>query len=90
MFTDFYVWNLIDFINPLHHVSEAQYVGWWQMLFATLLQGFWAKCIASITLVSSVIFSVWRQRVSLGIFLFMVSIVLAYGGGLIKYIFILP
>ncbi len=90
MFNNFHVWNLLDSLNPLRHVSEAQYVACWQMLFATLLQGFWAKCLASVALVSSVLLSVWRQRVSLGIFLFMVAVVLAYGGGIVKYVLMLP
>ena len=33
----------IEKLNPLHYMRAADYTGFWQKLFATVLYGFWGR-----------------------------------------------
>lgn len=79
--------SFIDYFNPIRYVEPGKYVSIWQLLFATLLQGFWARTIAVIALVLAFWFGVYRQRFILGVTLFLVSVVFTYFGGIVSLIF---
>ena len=33
----------IAYLNPLRHMAAGEYLGFWQVLFATIFLGFWIK-----------------------------------------------
>lgn len=79
--------DLTELFNPLKHFSHGQYVSFWQYLFATLLTGFWARLIASVSLCFSFWFGVYRRRLGLGLIFFILTVVMAYFGSLVKIAF---
>jgi hypothetical protein len=78
--------HFIDYLNPLTYVSHAQYLSLWRLLFEALLQGFWAKLSASSALFLAFFIGVYRQRIVAGVLLFFVSIAIAYGGCILKFV----
>jgi hypothetical protein len=76
--------DFFSYINPLKHFNEGQYISFWQMLFATLLQGFWAKFLATGSLILAFWFGVRRQRFVIGVIFFFCAISLAYGAVVLK------
>jgi hypothetical protein len=79
--------NLLEFLDPLRHFGTEEYVSFWHYLFSTLLQGFWARLIASLSILFSFWFGVYRRRIILGIVFFMVSFIFAYFGSLLRTCF---
>lgn len=79
--------SIVDYLNPLRYMSHEQYILIWRHLFDTILHGFWAKLLASGSLFLAFFFGVYRQRVVMGITLYFVSILIAYGGFIIKMVF---
>lgn len=75
----------MDFINPLKYVTSGQYVAFWQMLFATLLQGFWSRMFAILALGLSYWFGVRRRRTAAGFFFLAISTAIVYGYPLFKW-----
>ncbi len=78
--------HFIDFINPLTYMSHSQYMAVWRTLFETVLEGFWAKLFASSALFLAFFVGVYRQRIVAGVFLFFVSIAIAYGGCILRFV----
>ena len=78
--------HFIDYLNPLTYMSHAQYMSLWRLLFGALLQGFWAKLFASSALFLAFFIGVYRQRIVAGVLLFFVSIAIAYGGCILKFV----
>ncbi|OPY65133.1 MAG: hypothetical protein A4E63_03111 [Syntrophorhabdus sp. PtaU1.Bin050] len=78
--------HFIDYLNPLTYMSHAQYMSLWRALFEALLQGFWAKLFASSALFLAFFIGVYRQRIVAGVLLFFVSIAIAYGGCILKFV----
>lgn len=79
--------SVLDYLNPLRYVSQDQYILLWSHLFSTILQGFWAKLIASCALFLAFFFGVYRQRLVMGIVFYCIAIGIAYGGFIIQSIF---
>ena len=78
--------HFIDCLNPLSYVSQAQYLSFWKIFFEAVLQGFWAKLLASSSLFLAFFVGVYRQRVVAGVLFFFLAVGLAYGGSLLKLI----
>ena len=78
--------HFIDYLNPLTYMSHAQYMSFWRALFEAVLQGFWAKLFASSALFLAFFLGVYRQRVVVGVLLFFVSVMIAYGGCVLKLV----
>lgn len=78
--------NFIDYLNPLTYLSNAQYMSLWRVLFQAVLQGFWAKFFASFALFLAFFLGVYRQRIVAGVLLFFLSVAVAYGGSMLKFV----
>lgn len=79
--------DLLDYLNPLKHFSQGEYLSFWQYLFKTVLSGFWARLIASVTLLFSFWFGVYRRKLGLALIFFVVTIVVSYFGSLVNAVF---
>ncbi len=79
--------SVLEYLNPLKYVSHDQYIVIWRHLFSTILQGFWAKLIASSSLFFAFFFGVYRQRLVMGIVFYCLAIAIAYGGFVLKSVF---
>ncbi len=79
--------NVLDYLNPLRYVSHDQYVSIWQLLFASVLHGFWARLIAWSCLVFAFIFGVVRQNIGFAIVLFAIAICVTYCGAVVGWLF---
>jgi hypothetical protein len=79
--------NILDYINPLKYMSHEQYILIWGHLFNTVLQGFWAKLIASSSLFLAFFLGVYRQKLVMGVVLYALAVAIAYGGFIVKTIF---
>lgn len=79
--------DFFEIFDPLKRFSQSEYLSLWQYLFATLLSGFWARLLASLFLLFSLWFGVYRRRLGLGIGFFVLSVFIAYFGGLARIMF---
>jgi hypothetical protein len=80
--------NFLDFFNPMKYFSQAEYTSTWDTLFKTVLYGFWARFMASVSLFGALWFGVYRRRLLVGVILFVISVTIAYLGGIIRMIFL--
>ena len=78
--------HFIDYLNPLAYMSHAEYMSLWRALFQAVLQGFWAKFFASFALFLAFFIGVYRQRIVAGVLLFFLSVAIAYGGCMLKFV----
>lgn len=79
--------SLLEYLNPLRYVSHDQYIVIMRHLFSTIFLGFWSKLFATASLFLAFFFGVYRQRFVMGVSLYFVAILLAYGGGLAGFLF---
>jgi hypothetical protein len=79
--------DFLELFNPLKHFSQGEYLSFWHYLFLTLLSGFWARLIASLSILFSFWFGVYRRRPALGALFFIVAVFISYFGGLMKAFF---
>ncbi len=79
--------DFLELLNPLKYFSQAEYISFWQHLFATLLSGFWARLIAALCLIFSFWFGVYRRRLGLSVLFFILTVLISYLGGLLRVIF---
>jgi len=79
--------DFFEIFDPLKRFSQGEYLSLWRYLFATLLSGFWARLLASFFLIFSLWFGVYRRRLGLGIGFFVLSVFIAYFGGLMAIMF---
>lgn len=79
--------SLIDYLNPLTYMSAEKYTLIWQHVFATVLEGFWARFLASFALILSFFVGVYRQQIVLGVVFFVVAVAVAYGSCVTRLIF---
>jgi len=61
------VMDFMEFMNPLRYFPHEGYQFFWRTLFATILQGFWARFFATSFLFLAFWFGVRKQRLQLGI-----------------------
>ncbi len=78
---------ILDTLNPLKHVSQAGYTGFWATMFQTFLSGIWARIFAGAFLFMAFWLGVYRRQFGLGIFLFVLSVFVTYLGGVIGVMF---
>ena len=77
--------ELLDVLNPLRHFSEGEYVSFWQALFASILEGFWARVFAGTCLFFAFWFGVRRQRVQIGLVFFALTLLITYGSVFVAF-----
>ncbi|GMT42650.1 MAG: hypothetical protein IEMM0002_1061 [bacterium] len=79
--------NLIDWLDPLKRFTESEYAAFWQTLFDTVLNGFWAKLIAAAFLLLSFWFGVRRQNFATGLVFFLIAMAFTYSAGIFQFLF---
>ena len=78
--------DFLEFLNPLRYLSHEGYQSFWRTLFATILQGFWARFFAASFLFLAFWFGVRKQRFQLGIAYFVISVVITYGATVVRFL----
>lgn len=72
----------LDALNPLSHTTSDNYTHFWQILFSTMLEGFWGRFFAFVFLILSFWFGVRRRNVMVGVALFGMSLLITVGAPL--------
>lgn len=78
--------DLINFFNPLRYMSREEYADFWLRLFQTVFCGFWGKLLALSLFIIGLWFAIRRQRLRTAVIFYLLSFVLAYGGGVYKFL----
>lgn len=78
--------SLSDLLNPLRHVSGKEYVGFWQMLFDSVFNGFWSRLIAVVSFILAWWFMVRRKQVFLGLGFILFTALVTYGHPLFRWL----
>lgn len=76
--------SFIDFFNPLRYVDSKTYASFWEMLFATFLNGFWSRFFAVLLIIFSFWFWINRRNVAVGIVCLVGSLLFAYGSFIVS------
>ncbi len=79
--------SFLDAINPMSYMSHEQYNSFWYMMFSTLLQGFWARLLACVTLALALFFLIYLKRPGLSVVFVLISTIATYFGGVFGFIF---
>ena len=74
----------LNALNPLHHTSSTNYMHFWQVMFSTMLEGFWGRMFAFLFLIMSFWFGVRRRNVMIGAGLFAMSLLITIGAPLLR------
>jgi hypothetical protein len=80
------VMDFLEFLNPLKYFSHEGYQSFWRTLFATVLQGFWARLFAASFLFLAFWFGVRRQRFQIGFAYFVISVAMTYGATVLRFL----
>lgn len=78
--------DFLELMNPLRYFSRDDYQLFWKTLFATVLQGFWARLFAASFLFLGFWFGVRRQRFQLGLAYFALSVAMTYGATILRFL----
>ncbi len=76
--------NFFNAINPLKHFSEGEYLYFWQILFVSVLEGFWARFLSAAFLLLAFWFGVRRQRFQRGLIFFGLACLITYGSAILR------
>lgn len=76
----------IERFNPFRYVSSEAYLRFWDYLFSTVLQGFWARLFAVIFFVLALYVGLRRQNIRGAVIFYIFAFLLAYAGGI--YVFL--
>jgi len=79
--------SFLDYLNPLKYVSYEQYDSFWHVLFSTILQGFWARLLAFVTLALALFFLIYLKRPGLSVVFIIISTIATYFGGVFGFMF---
>jgi len=71
--------DALDYLDPLTHFTPDEYVSFWSALFQTILQGVWARVLATTFLVMSFWYGVRRQQFFVGLWFFVLAFAITYG-----------
>jgi hypothetical protein len=74
----------LNALNPLHHTTSSNYTHFWQVMFSTILEGFWGRLFAFIFLILSFWFGVRRRNIMIGVVLFGMSLLITIGAPLMR------
>ena len=77
----------MDIFNPLRYFSPHHYIDFWQTMFNTFLMGFWGRLFASLSLILAFWCGVVKEKLPLAIIFFSLTIVFAYCGVALKFVF---
>ena len=77
----------VEVINPIRHVGEGKYAEIWQKLFATLLDGFWARLLFIIFVLAAIFFGIRRRNPQAAALCAIFAALIAFGGGILKLVF---
>ncbi len=76
--------NPFDLINPLKHIPQDQYISWWQIAFATIFSGFWARVI-SVALLITAVWLVTKKQAILAAICIILTFTIAYGFSILRF-----
>jgi hypothetical protein len=76
----------IEKLNPLHYMGQAEYTGFWQKLFATLLYGFWGRFFFVALVISAFWVGVRQRNPTLAAICMLLAVIVAYGGGVMNLV----
>lgn len=79
--------DILNYMDPLKRVESDQYVSFWAKSFNTILNGLWARLIASVFLAAAFWVGVYRQRFFIGAAFFAVAVAFAYLGSIVRIMF---
>ena len=79
--------NFLEYLNPLRYFTHDEYVSFWQMLFQTVLNGFWARALSVASLILAFWFMARRQNIPMFLFFISMAFITAYLGGLVNMLF---
>lgn len=68
----------VSALNPTTIVSGGQYVAFWQDLFATILQGFWARFLAVVFLCLAGYFGIRRRNFQMFALFFLCALTITF------------
>lgn len=68
----------VNVLNPTTHVSGGQYVAFWQYLFATILQGFWARFFGVAFICLAAYFGIRRRNFQMFVVFFLCAISITF------------
>lgn len=71
-------------IDPLRYFSGEKYADHWKELFATVLQGFWGRLLASTLLILSFWFGVRRRNFAMASLFFALAVLVTFASPLLR------
>lgn len=77
--------EFFDYLNPFRYVSSEGYIRFWEYLFSSFLQGFWARFFAVLFFILAIYVGLRRRSVRGAVIFYILSFLLAYAGGV--YVF---
>ncbi len=78
--------RFLERLNPLSHVSGANYADHWKALFATVLQGFWGRLLASTLLILSFWFGVRRRNFAMASLFFVLAVMATFASPILRFL----
>lgn len=82
-----FLFEIVNVIDPLKYVPSEKYSGVWNFLINNMLSGFMSRVFAVISLSLAFWFLLYRRNTSVSILFMVITIVIAYFGAVIKYLF---
>ena len=73
-------------IDPMSHMTHAEYLSFWSRMFATLLSGFWSRLICACLMFLSFWFGVRRRNFYAGAMMLLLATIVAYGAGVFHFL----
>jgi hypothetical protein len=74
---------LLQWINPLRYLTGEEYASHWRNAFATVLQGFWGRLLASTLLFLSFWFGVRRRNFAMAVLFFVLALLVTFASPLL-------
>lgn len=71
----------IEKLNPLHYMKPEEYTALWQKLFATVLNGFWARFVFFTLLFIAFYAGIRQRNPALAAVCIVLAAITAYGAG---------
>ncbi|TSK07768.1 MAG: hypothetical protein FPO08_00190 [Geobacter sp.] len=68
----------VTVLNPATHVPGGQYVAFWQYLFATILQGFWARFFGVMFIGLAAYFGIRRRNFQMFVVFFLCAVSITF------------
>ena len=70
--------QLLAWLNPLSYMTEETYLAWWEVISEVLLRGMPLRLATVAALAGTFWFGAYKQRIPMGVALFLLALLLAY------------